>query len=194
MADFRPRSAGDPPTSETDMEKLMVLPGFEVSQPRKKPVNNFITWIQCFCRYTAAMSRHHPECTTGFVSHLLTVLKALNEVEHPAWREYDEAYREKLASTGVKAWSGMDVALDQELCRSRQKLRTPQTDRKETPKGTGGKQPMSGRAYVCWPYNDCQCTHAPCKFPHLCEICRGNHPKRFCSRQGEVDNSGGTAR
>ena len=57
MADFRPCSLMDPTTVETDTEKLVVLPGFEVLQPRKKPVNNFITWIQCFCRYTAAMSR-----------------------------------------------------------------------------------------------------------------------------------------
>ena len=60
------------------------------------------------------------------MSHLLIVLKAFNEVEHPAWREYDEAYCEKMTSTGEKIWCGMDVALYQELCASRQKLRTPQ--------------------------------------------------------------------
>ena len=122
MADFRPRLLADPTSVDTDTEKLVVLPSFEVSQPHKKPVNNFITWIQCFCRYTTAMSRHHPECTSGFLSHLLIVLKVFNEVEHPAWREYDEAYREKMASTRERAWSGMDVALYQELCASRQKL------------------------------------------------------------------------
>ena len=37
------------------------------------------------------------------------------EVEHPAWREYNEAYREKMASTGNKSWSVMDVALYQEV-------------------------------------------------------------------------------
>ena len=138
MADFRPSSSIDPTTAETDMEKLVVLPGFE------EPVNNFITWIQCFCRYMAAMSKQYPECTSGFLSHLLVVLKAFNEVEHPAWREYDEAYHEKMASTGEKVWSGMDVALYQELCASRQKLRTPLTERKEAPKGPGGKWSISG--------------------------------------------------
>ena len=98
MSDFRPRSSLDQTTSETDMEKLVVLPGFEVSQPRKKPVNNCITWVQCFCRYTAAMSKHNPDCTAGFMSHLLIVLKAFSEAEHPAWREYDEAFREKMGS------------------------------------------------------------------------------------------------
>jgi len=43
MNDFRPRSAGDHSVSECDTEKLIVLPGFEVSQPRKKPVDDFFT-------------------------------------------------------------------------------------------------------------------------------------------------------
>ena len=68
------------------------------------------------------MSKHYPDCTAGFLSHLLIVLKAFNEVEHP---EYEEAYCEKMASTGKKTWTGVDVALYQELCGSRQKLRTP---------------------------------------------------------------------
>ena len=53
------------------------------------------------------MSKQYPECTPGFLSHLLIVLKAFNEVEHPAWREYDEAYCEKMASTDEKARSGL---------------------------------------------------------------------------------------
>ena len=176
MSDFRPRSSKDPAMLDSDVEKLVVLPGFEVSQPRKRPVNDFITWVQCFCRYTAAMSKHHTDCTPGFMSHLLTVLKAFNEVEHPAWREYDEAYREKMAN---KTWSGMDVTLYQELCGSRQKQRS--MERRETPKG---KRPLSGRDHVCWLFNDSVCPHSPCKFPHVCELCRGNHPKRQCARRG----------
>ena len=151
MADFHPRSTTDPSTVENDMEKLVVLPGFEVSQPRKKPVNNFITWVQCFSHYTATMSKQYPNCAPGFLSHLLIVLKAFND---PAWREYDEAFREKMASTGQKAWAGMDLALYQELCASRQKMRSPQMERKDILSGSGGKQPASGRGSVCWLYRD----------------------------------------
>ena len=191
MSDFRPRSVLDPATSGTDTEKLVVLPGFEVAQPRKKPVNDFITWVQCFSRYTAAMSKQYPNCTSGFMSHLLIVLKAVNEVEHPAWREYDEAYREKMASTGNKAWSGMDVALYQELCGSRQRQRGLQTEKREVPRG---KRPISGRGKVCWLYNDSICTHDPCKFPHMCEVCYGSHPKRHCLGRAGADRVKGSAR
>ena len=97
MNDFRPRSAGDCSISESDTEKLIVLPCFEVSQPRKRPVDDLFTWIQCFARYTAAMAKEYPECTPGFMSHLLTEMKAYCEARQPAWQEYDVAFREKMA-------------------------------------------------------------------------------------------------
>ena len=50
------------------------------------------------------------------LSHMLTVLKACGEVEDPAWRLYDEMYGEKMASTGVKQWPGMDVQVYQKIC------------------------------------------------------------------------------
>ena len=102
LVNFHPRSLMDRVEMEGDTEKLVILPGFEVTQARKKPINNIITWVQCFARYTAVMSSKFSDCTPGFMSHLLTVLKASMEVEDPAWRLYDEAYREKLTSTGVK--------------------------------------------------------------------------------------------
>lgn len=63
MNDFCPRSAGDRCFAESDTEKLIVLPGFEVSQPRKKPVEDTFSWIQCFARYSAAMAKEYPKCT-----------------------------------------------------------------------------------------------------------------------------------
>ena len=30
------------------------------------------------------------------------------------------------------------------------------------------------------PYNESRCHIKGCKFPHVCEVCRENHPKRLC--------------
>ena len=70
LGEFRPRSFADKVTQEPDTEKLVVLPGFEVTQANKKPINSIITWVQCFSWYTAAMSSKFPECTPGFMSHM----------------------------------------------------------------------------------------------------------------------------
>ena len=45
MADFLPRSAVDWSSSELETKKLVVIPGFEVSQTRKKPVANIVMWV-----------------------------------------------------------------------------------------------------------------------------------------------------
>ena len=111
------------PSNESDTQTLLAMPGFELPQPHKKTINNIITWVQCFSWYTAALVKHFPECTPGFMSHMFTVLKAYNEAEFPGWREYDHACHDKMASTGVRVWSGMDVALNQEHCSSRPKNR-----------------------------------------------------------------------
>ena len=184
MNDFRPRSAGDCSISESDTEKLIVLPGFEVSQPRKKPVEDIFTWIQCFSRYTAAMAKEYPGCTPGFMSHLLTVMKAYCEAKQLAWQEYDVAFREKMAATGKKDWTGMDVSLYHELCSSRPKQTgTPE----EVRPGQKRKRPAAGGPKVCWLYNDGECTIKNCKFAHRCEWCMGNHPRRACSSRSGGD-------
>ena len=139
-------------------------------------------WVQCFAKYTAAMAKQFLNCTPGFMSHMLTVMKAFCEVEEPAWRLYDKAYREKMSSTGNRAWSGMDMALYQELCGSRPRRKVVEPTL--VPSRSLGKKRPSGcrKSLVCWEFNDGDCSFGKsCKFPHLCEMCRGNHPKYRCT-------------
>lgn len=189
LAEFRQRSAAERTALEDNTDKLMILPGFEVAHSKKKPVTDIITWVQCFSRYTAAMAQSFPDCTPGFMSHMITVLKAYTEVEEPAWWEYDEAFREKMASTGNRSWKGMDVSLYQELCGSRPRRKVPMssTDSKATGKATLGKRTGDGKRkpHMCWLFNKGECSYgARCKFPHLCELCQGSHPKRHCPSKG----------
>ena len=62
-----------------------------------------------------------------------------------------------MASMGEKVWSGMDVALYQELCAFTQKLWTPWSEKeapkgpqseKEAPKGPSRKRSVSGCSNV----------------------------------------------
>ena len=130
LAELRPWTAYDMVVGDADSERLVVLPGLEVTQARKKPIYSILVWCQCFARYTAVMASKFQECALGFMSHQLTVLKAHAEVDDPAWQMYDEAFREKMASVGVREWKGMDVALYQEICGAggRQRKQATQVD------------------------------------------------------------------
>lgn len=176
---------------ESDTQKLIVLPGFEVSQARQKPINNIVTWTHCYARYVAAMAAASQGNTPGFMAHMITVMKAYTEVEDPAWRLYDEAYREKMSATGCKQWEGMDVQLYQEVCagRLRRKVGGDQRD------GSGGSfrggikrvgEDRHPGPAVCWQFNAGACRFGTnCKFAHSCGICFGSHPKLHCPREAE---------
>ena len=51
------RTAAEKGALEADAEKLVVLPGFEVTQAKKKPITNIMMWVQCYAKYTAAMAQ-----------------------------------------------------------------------------------------------------------------------------------------
>jgi hypothetical protein len=69
--------------------------GFEVSQTKHELIRDIATWAYYFTHYTTVMATKFPTCTVGFMAHEVTVLKAHMK---PAWRLYDEAYREKMAA------------------------------------------------------------------------------------------------
>ena len=131
----------------------------------------------------AAMARVSPECTPGFMSHMLVVLKSFMEVEDLGWRLYDDVFREKMAATGVKQWGGVDGQVFQGTCWGLPKCNGRSLVVKQ--QGGGGvKRPLcTTRANVCWQFNDGWCRFgSSCKFPHKCEMCGGRHGRLKCGK------------
>ena len=69
----------------------------------------------------AALAERFPNSVPSLMSHLLTVLRAHAKFEDPAWRVYNESFREKMAAKGERQWSGMDIQLFQEIYGGRSK-------------------------------------------------------------------------
>jgi hypothetical protein len=185
LGELRPRNPVEK-VNPDDTCKLVVLPGFEVSQTKQKPIGDIATWAYCFARYTAAMATKYPTCTVGFMAHQVTVVKAYTEAEDPAWRLYDEAYREKMAATGCREWKGMDVQLYQSVCAGRyRRVAIAKAQSWVDKPVTGTKRPRNeGGPGVCWQFNNGRCAYGQtCKFTHACGICRGPHPRVRCVAQ-----------
>ena len=182
MEEFCPRSTQEKITPGNDTEKLVVFPGtLEVSQNQKRPITDIITRGSMLCTVQA---ENYPEAVPGFMSHLIVVLKAYSEVEGLWWRDYDVVFWDKMVAQGVKKWTGMDVPLYQDLvgskpCLSATVASVSQSAGEQRRKGSHS---ADGHEKVCWLYNDSICSYNPCKFPHVCEVCLGPHPKRACTR------------
>ena len=185
LQDFKPRTGAEKDVTGIECEKLVVLPGLEVAQSRRKPILSILTWVQCYCKYMAAVSLKFPEAVAGMVGHLLVVVKAYLEVEEPGWRLYDEAFREKMAATGVRLWKGVDVQVFQGTCGGL--LRRSVKSGGESVKGRGLKRVLRDEIQgTCWLFNEGTCRFgATCKFAHKCALCGGPHRRMNCSRGGE---------
>jgi len=185
LGELHPKSVLERLPLDTEIQKLVVLPGFELAQAKQKPVSDIITWMRCLAKYTAGMSKEYPQCTPGFMAHMLAVLKAYVEVEDPAWRLYNEVYQEKMVATECRHWTGMDVQLYQEVCAGRlHKKLTGQLGEPLMP-GPVNKRPREERRLpVCWQFNTGRCSYGTsCKFLHACEGCYGPHRRSQCRRE-----------
>ena len=141
LQDFKPRAGAEKGMTGRECEKLVVLPGLEVAQSRRKPILSILTWVQCYCKYVAAVSQKFPEAVAGMVGHLLVVVKVYLEMEVPGWRLYDKAVREKMAATGEILWKGVDVQVFQGTCGGL--LRRSVKSGGESVKGRGLKRVLS---------------------------------------------------
>ena len=59
----------------------------------------------------AVMVRKYPEAIPEMLIYMLSIMRAQQEYEEPAWSRYDEAFREKAASIGNRKWSQIDTHL-----------------------------------------------------------------------------------
>ena len=52
-----------------------------------------------------------PEIIGDMMAYMITIVRAQIEFEDPTWWTYDEAYRDKAATTGNRKWSEIDPHL-----------------------------------------------------------------------------------
>ena len=102
LAELRPLGANEALNPEPDPQRYIILPGLEVSRPKKKQVTDIISWTQCFLVYIAIMHQKFPDKVPKMIAYMLTILRAQQEFEDPGWRIYDHNYRLKAAACGNK--------------------------------------------------------------------------------------------
>ena len=83
-----------------DPQRSIIMPGMEVTRAAKKSIEDILTWVQCFTTVVAILSTKFPEAVPDLMAYMLSIIWAYQEYEHPKWCNYDEAFRDKAATTG----------------------------------------------------------------------------------------------
>ena len=71
--------------------------------------------MQCFTTYVAILSTKFPEAVPDLMAYMLSIIWAYQKYEHPQWRNYNEAFRDKAATTGNRKWSVIDSHLSNQI-------------------------------------------------------------------------------
>ena len=202
LADLKPAGTLDSLNPEPDPQNFIILPGLEIARARRKPIKDIITWVQCFTIFMAAIQKQEPEAIKELLAYMFTIIRAAQEFEDPAWRSYDEAFREKAAATGNRKWSEIDsliynrvftgharkIAIPSHNITSSRSSDLPgpsisslQHTYHSDPPPPKRQALTPQRSDICYLFNSGSCRYGNmCKFRHMCSICSGRHPKVAC--------------
>ncbi len=209
LAELKPAGTLDAINPDPDPQKYIILPGLEIARARRKPIKDIITWVQCFAVFMAAVHKQDPPAVNELLAYMFTIIRASQEFEDPAWRNYDEAFREKATATGNRKWSAIDTLIynrsftghakklqvhiapsssshnsNPSLARSLPAIspmpQGPYAD-PPPPKRPALSPSAPARSDICYLFNRGSCHYGNvCKFRHMCSACSGRHPRIAC--------------
>ena len=174
---------------------------------RKTIITDILRWAQCFGALVSVLSTRYPDKVPEFMAYQATIIKCSREFEGLGWLQYDRAYRRQVAMTKEVNWSKVNTTLYNlclagkarriHLCKwclsdSHQSELCPEVARPHLI-GVGQGFPyhqhsnagrsQRGTVEICRLYNGREgnrCKFNPCKFAHLCMVCKRMHPVSAC--------------
>ena len=205
LSELRPVGPLESIKQEQETQNYILGPGFKVAKAKNRQIEDISTWLQCFGVYVAVLAKRHPEIIGDMMAYMITIMRAQIEFEDPAWRTYDEAYRDKAATTGNRKWSEIDPHLYNKIFTGRaKKMAICSLCGNTGHSATGCKRkrfwdaPKSEEVKrrslkPCWDYNSGgQCQYGDnCRFRHRCSECGDDHPVVQCQQKGGKSGKAG---
>ena len=105
MAELLPEPWGAPPLMQEGSLASQQL------RKQKKKVTDIVTWLECFAMYVGVMAGAHPKSVPELMAYMITILRASQDFEDPAWITYDLAFRRQAAATNNRQWSRLNPTL-----------------------------------------------------------------------------------
>ena len=173
---------------------------------RRGPVTDILLWVECYASLVEVLSSCFPQKTSELMTYLKTIVKAHRSFAGEGWVTYDSCYRRKAAITKSLDWGQVDFTLYNETFTGRAKIiarckfclsehhissecafapAVPSHKLDSVTRPTFRPQYDTGKPYtpICHLFNNRAgniCRFNPCRFGHICNICRGSHPASQC--------------
>ena len=205
VSELRPVGPPESIKQKQETQNYIIGPGFKVAKAKNRQIEDISTWLQCFGVYVAVLAKRHQEIIGDMMAYMITTMRAQIKFENPAWRTYDEAYRDKAATTGNRKWSEIDPHLYNKIFTRRAKKVAICSLRGNTGHNASGckrkrfwdsfkSEDVKHRPLKpCWDYNGGgQCQYGDnCRFRHRCSECGEDHPVIQCQNKGRKSGKTG---
>ena len=174
-------------------------------RPRRPPVTDIMTWLQCFARMAAVLSTRYPDKAPELWAYQSLIIRAARNYEGQAWVAYDRQYRREALARRDLNWSMLDSRLYNEAFTGRARAIArcqhclseahgttncptnpnpstyqPPTEFANTSGIPGARSVAGGRQEICWSFNEGRCQFLYCKYLHICKECYHPHPWIAC--------------
>lgn len=170
-----------PHSPPDDMGPTFQLVQGSLRQVARAPrtIQSFGTWCVAFVRFAQVYLEAHPEDALGIMTHMGQVSQLTAPGLGLAWRQFDEGFRKaRETAPGLHKWG-------QTLTSSHLWLQAVAAGIGGASKGQTGsaRQPGTDFFRVCFGFNSLRgCTHRqPCKYAHVCKLCKGRHSATQCA-------------
>ena len=171
---------------------------------RRGPVTDILLWIECYAPMVAVLSSGFTQKTPELMAYQKTIVRAYWSFSGDGWVTYDSCYRRKAAVTKSLDWGQVDFTLYNETftgkakpiawCKFRLSEHHFSSGCAYAPQVTSHKPESvtsvrlhydSGKPHtqICHLFNNKAgniCRFNPCRFGHVCIVCRGSHPASQC--------------
>ena len=183
---------------------------WSVPRPRKRPVTDIGTWVECFSVMAAIITLKYPEKAPQLFSYLRMITRASLTFEGPALVSYDAQFRRRAAFGKSWDWGTVDSSLYNECFTGRAKVKilckhclsdshtdcqcplaaqvpsqasqTPTPPAKTRFPSLGQTRSVELCGLFNKPSGNC-CTFSSCRYAHICSLCHlGPHPASTCSK------------
>ena len=78
---------------------------------RAHTVQDIFTWVQCFGLYMSVLAPQHPDRIPELMAFQSTIVRASQDYAGLAWVQYDSAFRQQAALTGLTQWSAINSTI-----------------------------------------------------------------------------------
>lgn len=176
-----------------------LVPSPIILPKKRKEIGDIITWVECFGSYMSVVTKYNPSRSADLLAYMSLILRTSLRFSGNAWLNYDKAFRQEAAASGVSDWSFMRTDLYNyhtaglaSPCPST----LPPPFRQQTREAHEARGSTNVSHQICFSYNRGRCSSrfANCNFRHVCGTpgCTANHRSIECpsrSNQGPYPRS-----